>query len=245
MFNMVKVAAYICDLRKRKDLTQSEVADILNVSHQAVSKWERGESLPDVGILPALAEMYGVSIDDILHAGEAVQKKNKYNEGDIVKEIAAGDTQKVEELVKSNEVEVETILNVAPILKRSSIDKMAGAINSSNLRFEHLVALAPFAGKEVLDSLVRKISSYEVNINEIIALAPFLDGKTIEELIQKSKLDNIDIYKLMSLVPFIRNNIADELVEKCNFDGIDVDEISVLAPFLSQKKLDEILSKLE
>ena len=43
MLDMRKVGTYISGLRKQKDMTQVELADMLNVSHQAVSKWERGE----------------------------------------------------------------------------------------------------------------------------------------------------------------------------------------------------------
>jgi DNA-binding XRE family transcriptional regulator len=44
MINSRKIGAYISKLRKEKDLTQVELADKLNISHQAISKWERGES---------------------------------------------------------------------------------------------------------------------------------------------------------------------------------------------------------
>lgn len=43
------IGVYISYLRKDRDLTQLELAERLNVSHQAVSKWERGESVPDIG----------------------------------------------------------------------------------------------------------------------------------------------------------------------------------------------------
>ena len=53
MLDMRKVGTYISGLRKQKDMTQVELADMLNVSHQAVSKWERGESMPDIGLFEA------------------------------------------------------------------------------------------------------------------------------------------------------------------------------------------------
>ena len=67
MFNE-KVGAYIMILRKARKYTQQGLADKLGVSHQAVSNWERGESMPDISILPKLAALLGTSVDNILSA---------------------------------------------------------------------------------------------------------------------------------------------------------------------------------
>ena len=63
---MNKIGKTIADLRKANNMTQSEVADILGVSYQAVSKWERDESLPDITLLPQIADLYHISIDQLL-----------------------------------------------------------------------------------------------------------------------------------------------------------------------------------
>lgn len=65
-----KVASQIALLRKTKGLTQSDLGDRVGVSFQAVSKWERGETLPDTGVLPLLAKVLETSIDNILLGGE-------------------------------------------------------------------------------------------------------------------------------------------------------------------------------
>lgn len=57
-------------LRTRYGLKQEEVAERLNVSRQAVSKWERGTSMPDVAQLLALSQLYGVKMEDLLLADE-------------------------------------------------------------------------------------------------------------------------------------------------------------------------------
>ena len=67
MFNE-KVGAYIAILRKAGKRTQQELAEKLGVSHQAVSNWERGESMPDISILPKLAALLGTTTDNILSA---------------------------------------------------------------------------------------------------------------------------------------------------------------------------------
>lgn len=54
------------DLRKKKGLSQEELASRLNVSRQTVSKWEVGESAPDMENLVALSELFGISLDELV-----------------------------------------------------------------------------------------------------------------------------------------------------------------------------------
>lgn len=77
------VGQFIAALRKANGMTQQEVADRLNVSNKAVSRWERDECSPDITLIPAIAEMFGVTCDELLR-GERLsptppteQKKQK------------------------------------------------------------------------------------------------------------------------------------------------------------------------
>ena len=69
----MKTGSYLAALRKNAGMTQQEVADRLGVSNKTVSKWESGGGFPDIAIFPALAELYGVTADDLL-AGETVRQ---------------------------------------------------------------------------------------------------------------------------------------------------------------------------
>lgn len=60
------IGQFIAALRKANGLTQQEVADRLNVSNKAVSRWERDECTPDISLIPALAELLGVTCDELL-----------------------------------------------------------------------------------------------------------------------------------------------------------------------------------
>lgn len=60
------VAENLRELRAMSGMTQGELASHINYSDKAVSKWERGESLPDVAVLKQLADMYGVTVDYLL-----------------------------------------------------------------------------------------------------------------------------------------------------------------------------------
>lgn len=84
--NMQKVGENIASLRKAKGITQSELGERTGVSFQAVSKWERGETLPDISILPDLARILETTVDYILLGGEKVTEyKGKITVADIKK----------------------------------------------------------------------------------------------------------------------------------------------------------------
>ncbi len=66
-----KIGAFIHALRREQGLTQAELGERLGVSPQSVSNWERGETLPDVSLLPDLAGVLRCSVDAILMGGES------------------------------------------------------------------------------------------------------------------------------------------------------------------------------
>ncbi len=66
------IGKFISTLRKANGYTQQQVADFLCVSNKTVSKWERDEGYPEITMLPAIAELYGVTVDEILK-GERIE----------------------------------------------------------------------------------------------------------------------------------------------------------------------------
>ena len=74
--NQVKIGKFISELRKEKDLTQKDLAEKLNVTDRAISKWENGRGLPDVSLLRKLSEELDVSINELL-SGERLEENNK------------------------------------------------------------------------------------------------------------------------------------------------------------------------
>ena len=70
------IGQFMAALRKANGMTQREVADRLNVSDKAVSRWERDECAPDLSLIPAIAEMYGVTCDELLK-GERILKETQ------------------------------------------------------------------------------------------------------------------------------------------------------------------------
>ena len=65
----LKIGQYIQNLRKAAGMTQKELGDKLNISFQAVSKWENGDTLPDTGILLDLCDILHTTADKLLNGG--------------------------------------------------------------------------------------------------------------------------------------------------------------------------------
>ena len=61
-----KVGNFICKLRKEKNMTQKQIADLMNISDKTISKWERGKGCPDISLLLELSQILGVGIEQIL-----------------------------------------------------------------------------------------------------------------------------------------------------------------------------------
>jgi len=69
------IAKNITNLRKSMQLTQAELAEKLNYSDKAISKWERAESIPDISILKRIADLFGVTVDYLLEEEHAENEK--------------------------------------------------------------------------------------------------------------------------------------------------------------------------
>ena len=79
------IAANMVSLRKERGFSQAEIAERFGYSDKAVSKWERGESMPDIYVLKQIADFYDVTVDYLLHKEhEAGEKKSRINKKVII-----------------------------------------------------------------------------------------------------------------------------------------------------------------
>lgn len=72
----IKFADRLTDLRKAQHMTQADLAKKLNISPQAVSKWETGESIPDIEMLELLADLYGLTLDELIRGETSTNINN-------------------------------------------------------------------------------------------------------------------------------------------------------------------------
>lgn len=83
----MKLSERLIGLRKEKNLSQEELAEVLNVSRQAVSRWETGLAAPSLDKLQFLAEFYGITIDELFYS---VQERPKAQEQESLPQTAEG-----------------------------------------------------------------------------------------------------------------------------------------------------------
>lgn len=84
----VKIGQFIANCRKDKKLTQEQLVEKLNISKNAVSKWERGICLMDMSLLKPLSEILGISVNDILSGEKIPEDKIKEKSEENVAFIA-------------------------------------------------------------------------------------------------------------------------------------------------------------
>lgn len=80
MIDQVKIGSFLKSLRKEKGKTQEEIAEMFGVSSRSVSRWENGNTMPDLGILVELADYYGIDIREIVDGerkGEKMESQTK------------------------------------------------------------------------------------------------------------------------------------------------------------------------
>ena len=101
----ITTANRLYELRKQHGYSQDELADKLNVSRQAISKWERSESSPDTDNLIALAKLYGVSLDELLnYTPSKASDKQEENDASAQDDVQDdGFTQNAQSTVNNDE----------------------------------------------------------------------------------------------------------------------------------------------
>lgn len=77
------IANNICELRKTNKLTQVELAEKLNYSDKAVSRWERGDTLPDIDILLKICDLFNVSFDYLISTEDKKEKQRQFTKSQV------------------------------------------------------------------------------------------------------------------------------------------------------------------
>ena len=69
--DQIKIGKFIAECRKNKDLTQAQLAEKLNVTDRAISKWETGNAMPDSNLMLKLCSILGITVNELL-CGEII-----------------------------------------------------------------------------------------------------------------------------------------------------------------------------
>ena len=268
MFDTVKVGKIIAQKRKEHNMTQLALADRLGVSFQAVSNWERGNSMPDISKLPELAELFECSIEELLGGGAPAAKVEQ-----IAKEGA-------DDLSLGDLAEVASVLT--PDLLDEAVQKASGRHTAANggspcrIRIEDgVVKSVEYLDDDEADDDDDDDDEREENgrsagggafcrihiENGKVRSAEYSgedgaggdgDDKSDEDKTEANghgggaddeRERRTRIHELTALAPFLSEERLAQLAEECLQDGYTVRELVPLAPFLGGDMLDRLAER--
>ncbi len=224
MFNMEKVGQNISELRKAKNMTQMELADKLNISFQAVSNWERGNSMPDISKLPELSSLFEVTIDALLGEQSPLVQSAAKNE--------------IDDYLAHNTITPDELAHIAPILKPAQVNNLSENINFTTLK--ELEDLIPFLSGNIKRKLTLQAIEKE-DYDAIEILAPFADRQLLGDFAMKMIAN--EKYKYLDTVfPFLNKDVRYKLAELL-YQKLGISGLADIAPFLGNDFLDKIAMK--
>lgn len=223
MFNMENIGRTISELRKSQGMTQMELADRMDISFQAVSNWERGNSMPDISKLPELAQLFGVTIDKLL--GE----KSELLEN-VVNDTTA-------EYLGSNNVASDEFKQIAPLLKPEQADEIFENINPS-LELSEIADILPFISRNIINELALKAANIE-DYNGLEEIIPFVDRSVINDIARKMIREGKSIE---AIVPFVDRGIVSELA-MTRYEISGLSSLDDFTPFIPRDTLSIIAEK--
>ena len=86
--NQIKIGRFIAECRKNVSLTQMQLAEKLGITDKAISKWERGLSLPDTAIMLELCDILGISVNELLNGEKISMENNNQKNEQLLLEMA-------------------------------------------------------------------------------------------------------------------------------------------------------------
>jgi len=219
MFDTKMIGKKIAALRKAKDMTQMELADQMFVSYQAVSNWERGNTMPDISKLSELSQILGVGVDELLGAEKETAIVNKI-------------------IDQSGDLKLEEVAEVAELMKPSQVEEAAEKAAEEEYQLETLIALAPHISSKHLAQMLEKTSVKD--LSQLIPLAPFLESAQLASLINRQHDTPGGFEKLIALAPFLDEDDLGAFAERAFNSENDAQYLKNLAPFMDQASLGKI-----
>lgn len=182
-----KFGNFVKELRKEKNLTQKELAEKINITDKAISKWERGLSFPDITMLNILSKELDVSVEELLN-GERIKESEKSEQIDVEKAVK-------EALEKANHKEEKRKKKILKIKKVTKIISIIFFVLFLILNSIYFYLSYKYGFEYVIDSLF-------YIVNEIILISVFLFLLfTFKK--KKAKIVLISIFVIATLINII------------------------------------------
>lgn len=218
--------------RKQNKLTQLEMAQHLFVTPQAVSKWERGESLPDISLIPKIAKLFNRSISDLW--GEEIETfdSSKLSFQAILKELDY--LESAEEIMKH----FDFILLLNEQEKELIVFKMLSLPGSDFIIEDFYYYLSSQLKEKVLTILLEK-----ERFQGLEALIPMMSTK-MRTRVLTSCLNNQNVEFLEELFPFLTFSQKESIIQKVTENKMSVNVLENYVTFFTEKQR-HVLKKYE
>ena len=106
--NQVEIGKFIAECRKSKNMTQNQLAKMLNITNKSISTWENGSCVPDPSLYEPLCDILGITINE-LFAGQRIEKEDYQRMAEVTTILKQFETKEeaVDYLVKATNLSVE------------------------------------------------------------------------------------------------------------------------------------------
>ena len=243
--DMQAIGKKISALRKERDMTQVDLADKIGVTYQAVSSWERGNSMPDIAKLPDISQALAVSIDTLLDNAKAAE---------MIKNVLLG--QETSDAV----ADLETLADLAPILKPSQVHTLVKQTSQAKpeakiaVNGEMLAQLAPHMESADLKKIALRCETITDDI--ISAIACHMDSEDLKEV--AVRCENISAEAIAAIacqmdsgdikeVALSCKNITGEIIAEiaCQMDSADLKEVALHCENIDGATLEAIACQMD
>lgn len=218
----IKIGSKIKELRKKQRITQEQLAEKIGVSFQAVSKWENDIALPDITLIPVLANYFGVSTDEVL-CYDSTEKENEIkNLVDKSYEFRETDPEEgrriLEEGLKKypdNDILLNNMLYVINYSEKPDetialASRLIDKTNNNEVKYDALRFLAyAYNAKGDTESAVKALEQIpEIYFTKLSEMAFILDGKPKYEAAEKQKWISFEtlIQMMWKIAEYYRDN---------------------------------------
>lgn len=205
MFDIKKFGGYLSRLRRNADMTQMELADRLNLTRQAVSRYEQGSSFPDVSILVTIADIFQVSLDRLISSGDPTR-----GEALILENTARGSDTTPEQ--------VEDILNLAPYLKPSILTRLSRGLAKQGIDISGILSLAEYLSDDGTVAVLENTGFEGVSPALLERLMPLLNEGSRYAVFQKILDGELD-WRLLRLFLLYSDDLSSQ-IEAAVVEGV-------------------------
>lgn len=176
MIDNRSVGKKIAGLRQSNALTQQQLAAMMNVSHQAVSKWESGQALPDIQTLLELTRFFGITVEQ-LTSDEALRGEYETTPANDTKDK---EDESVEIEKEVNTMNIQQLLQMAPYMSKETVEEILMDMDG-RLTAIQIARVAPYVRPECVEKMIEKHRP-ELTWDSLRRIAPYMSREAVDEL---------------------------------------------------------------